>query len=967
VNLTGPVTDAAGIAEVAVSIDGGPWLAASVDGGAWRHAWLLGGMEDGVAHVVAARATDVGGHTTQATRTVTVDIQPPAPVTVTVTYTDSQGVLAELRPGQTVRDVLNPALRVTWTESAGAAGQAGYLVGMVDARGGVTQTARDAAWPREVALQAAEAHAYLIRVAAVDARGNQAWTAFGPLYADTPRTPDYAPLHPPTDDGGAGWPTGAVYDGWLDSGCSEVGVDRVTAELAGATAARRREQRLHVTWDADALRLRWSGADWNADGHLLIFLNTQPGQGTLQAHNPLTANRTVTVTVRLPVSVNYVVWVSDARAARLLRWDGAAWAAEGDIALRAGESGADVALPFVRLGIADPAAAELGLIAFAIERTGAMQVWSAMPPANPRNSLALVNPGGTPLADHQLALWQAYHWDSLGLGQCPNGDMNPGQYADADLRAWLEAQPAGSVTETRLGALYWAWPVEQGGSRPVLGDGQIITYTFAVSNAGRAAAPGAALLITAEGGVALPGGQRIANADRPDAYTQTVALGDIAPGARLAAAVTAVVDTRAARERYAACVQSHPAEQEACQVYLDAMRRARVTARLVDQRQAGEAVEALAAEHTLDAEAPTHVAIEAPADQRDNPPAAMSGAGSPAVPDSQPPIYAQPGAVTLQGTAIDASGVPWARVEVLDPRGDVADSECANPTPHNGRWACAVSLAGARTGERYFARVMVTDTFGQASGWSAWRVLIADAQPPQVSLGVDSRRVLSDVVFGPAMPVIMGTLADNAIARGMEVCAGAASPRLPYVLYLPFLMAAGAPAARVAPAGPAALGSWVRCEAAVVEPGNAASGEWSYQLPQPGAVDGVTRTVWLHGTDAAGNRSAGERATYRVDTVAPRLAVTEAVTRVSLTAYQAAPFPLLRGTASDGGGVPSVSLRVLAPGGAQIAALTVTDGAWQHMPEAAELAKGNYDLMVTASDAAGNTAWGGVFTLVVED
>jgi hypothetical protein len=101
--------------------------------------------------------------------------------------------------------------------------------------------------------------------------------------------------------------------------------------------------------------------------------------------------------------------------------------------------------------------------------------------------------------------------------------------------------------------------------------------------------------------------------------------------------------------------------------------------------------------------------------------------------------------------------------------------------------------------------------------------------------------------------------------------------------------------------------------------------------------------------------------------VAPRLAVTEAVTRVSLAAYQAAPFPLLRGTASDGGGAPNVSLRVLAPGGALIAALAVTDGAWQHMPAASEMTKGVYTLLVSASDAAGNTTWGGVFTLVVED
>jgi hypothetical protein len=963
VNLTGPVTDAGGIAEAAVSIDGGPWQAASVADGAWRHAWQLDNTEDGIAHRVVARATDLAGRTVRVTRTVTVDIQPPVPVTITVFYTDSGGLLSPVAQGQTISDVPNPALLLTWSASSDAAGLSHYLVGAADATGSVALSALDPLAPRERILTTTEASAYMIQAAAQDANGNQSWSRFGPVYADTPFTPDYAPMAPYEDEAGQGWPAGVMYEGWRDNGCSQIGVDRTVSELAAVTSARNGEQRLHVTWDADGLRLSWRGADWDADGHLLVFLDTLNGQGTRLAHNPISGSRLVTVV--LPAEVDYAVWISDTRSARLLRWDGVSWAPQGGLAMRVSvdEAGpaTDVALPFSSIGVLDPATAPLSMIAFALERAGPMQVWSAMPPNNPRNSAALLNPGGAPAGAHLISLWHAYHWDNLASGQCPH----QGRYLDVDLRARLSVTPAGVVSDTRIGVLYWAWPVSQGCAQPVLGDGQVVTYTFTIDNAGRAAAIQPRILLTASGSLALPGGERVSIPGSPVVHTQTLILPDIAPGGFATVNVAGLVDTTTSKALYSACLQANPADPAACQLLLDAMRHARLSARLVDRLQPEASIEILSADHLADAEPPTSVAIVAPPDQRDNPPAMASAVAAPAQAKSAlalPPIYFRPGLVSLQGTALDPAGVPQAQVELLNPRGDTSDSACANPTPNSGAWSCAIPIPDAGTADRYFARVLVTDTFGHRSSWSPWRVLIADDQPPVASLSPNSQRVLTSVVFGPVMPIISGTLADEAVARQVDLCVSTADARGPFVYFLPFVMTAGAPAASVA-----AVPNAAACIAVAVVPGNAPNGAWSYRLPWPGAIDGGYQTLELIGRDAAGNSSAGVRYGYRVDTVAPRLAVTDAVTRVSLAAYQAAPFPLLRGTASDGSRAVFVTLRDTGPEGVRIEALTAPQGTWAYLPPATDLAKGSHLLWVNASDAAGNTAWRGLYTVVVEE
>ena len=95
--------------------DGSPIDASgSVTSGIWTAAWTLdeGELPDGDNFTVRVRATDIGGHVTETSATVTVDIMPPASVTMTAT---SGG--APVPTGGTI----DPAagLTLTWSPAHG--------------------------------------------------------------------------------------------------------------------------------------------------------------------------------------------------------------------------------------------------------------------------------------------------------------------------------------------------------------------------------------------------------------------------------------------------------------------------------------------------------------------------------------------------------------------------------------------------------------------------------------------------------------------------------------------------------------------------------------------------------------------------------------------------------------------------------------------------------------------------------
>ena len=137
------------------------------------------------------------------------------------------------------------------------------------------------------------------------------------------------------------------------------------------------------------------------------------------------------------------MWVRDGGEALLLTWGGSDW---GDgVALdeehyRFGgvsvggvaQLVTDLYLPFAMLGITNPAASPLDLIALASEED-ALHLWATLPNTNPVNSSRSVSSlAGTAAAETLVFdLTQRYHWDQVGSGLCPNGSTGPRQFATA--------------------------------------------------------------------------------------------------------------------------------------------------------------------------------------------------------------------------------------------------------------------------------------------------------------------------------------------------------------------------------------------------------------------------------------------------------------------------------------------------------------------------------------------------------
>jgi sugar lactone lactonase YvrE len=76
------------------------------------------------------------------------------------------------------------------------------------------------------------------------------------------------------------------------------------------------------------LRLAWQGANWDSDGNLFVYLDTQPG-GTLHAYTPFTDGHTIHLPAEpATFAADTLVWVRANTDAVLLQWDGSAWISE---------------------------------------------------------------------------------------------------------------------------------------------------------------------------------------------------------------------------------------------------------------------------------------------------------------------------------------------------------------------------------------------------------------------------------------------------------------------------------------------------------------------------------------------------------------------------------------------------------------------------------------------------------------
>lgn len=778
--IQGTAADENGIAAVKVRMAaegyGSDWTPATLDGEGWQ-ALLYPGhgfRPDGELLSISARATDRAGWTSTVTEVVTADLQPPTAVELAISYDDGSGAQPITQTGVTIAATA-PVLDLRWAASSDGSGLAGYQAGWIvqDSKGVTdTLTAYGPAGERLASVQPGEACRLTASLTSFDTYGNPQSQAFGPIYADSPLTPDYIRLED----------AGEIYRGWMEEGCSLLGRDRRAERMLSASATRDQEQALYATWDERALRLAWTGANWSGDGDLFVYLDTQPLSGTLEVLNPYTPTA---VTLSLPgmtplgaregaMYADSVVWVQDAGTAWLYRWDGAAWAAavplsaaqyRFDPGLNGGQT--DLYLPFELLGVDDPAGTPLKLVALATEE-GALRLWAVLPQSNPVTS-SLVT--GLPQAGQvgiRFALNHPYSWDGLPGGICPNGSQalaaGQRQYTDDDLRLSVTVDPAGAV-HRYLGDHLFAWWQMLFGDRPAefssllarvasdhtrLRDGQEVVYSVQYENGGADAAQDVVLQVRGRLALILPDGVSLEPEEH--IYYQEIPIGDVAPGEAGTVTVRGRVDLAWAESAYQACLAEHPDHPLACAFH---KRWALLGIRVFDQAHATTdgPREWMWVDHRVDSQPPLFVGLLA----------------------RKYGLLATAGDV-LRGYAYDESGVTAVTLEVEAPDGTTRQWVCDDPTPLDGQWNCGLDLAeggwavSAEDGDVYRIRFQAQDGAGLVSDWSPWRTFVVDRTAPEVVASSTVTHTLGGRPRSLGILSLDGQVRDNYGLQGVEVC-----------------------------------------------------------------------------------------------------------------------------------------------------------------------------------------------------
>jgi hypothetical protein len=736
VALTGSYTEAGGVDAIRVQANvygqglDNRFDAAVMNATAWRYVWFLGEEPDGQTYTVTSVITDVAGGSAQDSNTVLVDLVPPAPVTVTLAYTNSDGVYTTLTSWETVRDVISPTLIITWTASD-SADLSHYYAGWTLEP--VEHTANLSYYnmaTRRHEQNAGEAQALYAHVVAEDEHGNQQWHTLGPIYTDVISTPDYI-ADPSAASGQA-----LAYHGWTESGGSQIGADRELDRNAQDGQAVTGIQRFYVSWDADALRLAWTGADWNNDGDLFVYFDTGKPGGATRAYNPYSVPATITLPAQggHQLEADYLIWVEDATTAELRYWSGSDWAIS--TTLSSDQYGldttltppvADLTLPFDLLSISDPATAALKLVALASEEE-TLRLWAAMPEKNPLNSGRVLNTPGEvgQVASLSYTLTQQYEWTSLGLDLVPNAD----QFTDADLLVDISAEPPGvevGYLEHDLLYLTPGTPLDADlDGEPdmdlpldtdpgLVGQDQVITYTVHYANEGTEVAPGVRVTVTARGALQLNSNPLVLD------------LGDVDAGIIDTLPFTGTVDNTWIYTR----------SLEVDTVVADATHGP---------------FDWLWIQHDVDTAAPEDLEIVAPR------------------------RYIKPFTNTVRGTVYDPSGVPTIQLEAESvptgmPTSTLSYVSCTDSTPDDGQWACSWSVGDVNNGDQFVLRAQAKDRFGNTGGWSEPLTLTVDALAPIITLDAEAETALLGAVLGPAESILLtGQVEDDQQAEGAEIC-----------------------------------------------------------------------------------------------------------------------------------------------------------------------------------------------------
>jgi hypothetical protein len=417
-------------------------------------------------------AVDRAGRTTEFATTIIFDSIPPT-ILNPVVNANISGTTTALSAEQTLTTNPPTALAVAWSSISDVSNivlnQVEYTVQTLAG----TQTYTNTIPVSGLAVPAgssaitntSEASRMTFAMRVRDVLGNEGVTTLPSIYIDTPTTPDYTLI--PSD--------APVYRGFLGNGCAALGEDRRATNLD--------IQRFAMTWDTQAIRLNYQGADWEYDGDLFVYLDTKVG-GTVSSYRPSSYTKTITDSVALgdsfitlpvntaarttstgttlasyintfqqglaasqrgvransPQGSDYVIHVQNRTVAQILRWDEAAgsWMNDGSrptyqYADELGIKHTDLRVGFSQIGYT--AGNPFGVIAFATAPQGFLP-WATFPSTNPIRT----DQGSDLIAITPMI--NGYGWSSLDSAVCPSTVVNSPD--TTRINATLRSSPAGS-------------------------------------------------------------------------------------------------------------------------------------------------------------------------------------------------------------------------------------------------------------------------------------------------------------------------------------------------------------------------------------------------------------------------------------------------------------------------------------------------------------------------------------------
>ncbi len=725
---------------------------------AWSAVWPLvpGNLPDGETYSVTVKATNLANRETTIVDSVFVDLLSPEEVALQMLVNGSP-----IDPGAQINGGVQVDL--SWTQSADSSGVESYTAGwrFTTAEGNISTdlTLYGPAGPRLHTINAQEAMKQEAILGITDTYGNTRWQQLSSIYSDSRLTPDYILLDADRSN---------TYHEWMFSGCTDIGVDRKINNLAPEAAALEEEQRFFISWNLEALRLAWTGANWSGDGDLFIYLGSRPG-GTNSAYVP--AGFTGVGTISLyTMGADYAIHIKDSNTAYLIEWNSTAGTWSNAVQLTSQqyqyqanlyEGQTDLYIPFSL--IAYVPGQPLDLVAYATEE-GQLNIWGAMPPNNPHNSsLAVSNIFSTA---YSKTFYNRYIWGSLTSGVCPNGKY-PGNglrtdqalYLDTDVRITITAEPLGSVYSFNGDNLYGLddFLLTQDTAAqdpsisslidlssmayPEVGPAQVITYTVTYINEGTDPADG--VILAVEAFFAL----RSNATNRSDPWV--IQIGDLQPGASGTLTFTARVDADGnGQAQYASCRQQN--SEEACRKHLD---WATLEALVFDSShpESGLPVDWIWVNHRVDSRVPEFFGIQVGE-------ALLSS-----------------GLNLLSGYAYAESDISQINLEIQNPGRASQVIMCPDSTPSDGSWDCEINLTGLTggiepvDGSIYQIRSQAVNEHGFASNWSLWQAYTVDNLAPTIEL-TQTNLISDGVLTNDSTYSLAGLIMDNFGVKGVDVC-----------------------------------------------------------------------------------------------------------------------------------------------------------------------------------------------------